>query len=421
MNYKINFFCLILGLACLACGGSDSDDSPTPTITAASGIQVFDINNRGNASDIRLFFSSTAQLDQVAEFRIAIVPETQAAQLTVADLTAPGSNAQSAPAMRGQSRLNLDATLNDLAGNAVSNGVSYQLAIATIHASDPEASQLSLSSAFALADTPLQDLYVSNSRGNSVVIIDEVTGELIGNFINPGEGGLNDTQEMIINAAGDFIVTGLGNNALKLYSGTNGRFLRDFSTGYTLGAPTKTKIGPDQLLYVSQWQNNINNVARFSLETGEFVDEFVMGVDRAMDHAWDSQGNYYLASFGTPSIIKYDRQGNRLATIGRNNLQGPVNLWINQGTRKLFAADWPTGMIKRFDLATGDFEVNFITGMQRVEGFLFGTNNSLYLCDWLANEVHEYDASSGTRRRVIPVSVLNNPNGIIYGPNVDPN
>ncbi|OEK00947.1 hypothetical protein BFP97_05235 [Roseivirga sp. 4D4] len=418
---KLNFLSLLIILVLISCDSSDGDEL-APVIFSPSGIEHFDINNRGNASDIRLFFEFSQSIQHVREFRIILVPEGKQPEVSISSFLSASSQVQIVPAQQGEIKLTLNASLKDLDGNNISDGTAYAVAVASIHKTSEEDSKFLISNqSVTLTPTELKDLYISNSRGNSVVVIDEVTGELIGNFISPGIGGLGNTQELIINEAGNFLVTGVDNTAVKLYDGTTGAFIRDFTSGYVLGAPTKTSIGPDNLLYVSQWTNNINNVARFNYETGAFVDEYITGVDRAMGHAWDSDGNYYLALFGTPSVVKYDSQGNEVAKIGEGLLQGPVNVWVDESRNGLFVVDWSVGQVKEFDLTTGSFKANLVTGMQRVEGFLFGRDNALYLCDWQNNSVNEYDLTSGASRRVMQFDILNNPNGVIYGPNIDPN
>jgi|GEM_PF-2600953 len=418
---KLKFLSLAIIFALIACDSSDGE-ALVPTIFAPNGIELFDINNRGNASDIRLFFEFSQSIQYVKEFRIILVPEGKEPEVSSSSFFMANDRVQIIAVQQGEIKLTLNASLKDLDGNDISNGTAYTVAVASIHKTSQADSKFLVSNrSVALMTTELKDLYISNSRGNSVVVIDEVTGELIGNFISPGIGGLGNTQEMIINREGNFLVTGVDNTAVKLFDGTTGAFIRDFTSGYVLGAPTKTSIGPDNLLYVSQWANNINNVARFNYETGEYVDEYITGVDRAMGHAWDSEGNYYLALFGSPSIIKYDSEGNEIAKIGEGLLQGPVNVWVDESRNGLFVVDWSVGQVKEFDLTTGSFKANLVSGMQRVEGFLFGRDNALYLCDWQNNSVNEYDLTTGTSRRIMQFDILNNPNGVIYGPNIDPN
>ena len=61
-------------------------------------------------------------------------------------------------------------------------------------------------------------------------------------------------------------MTGIGNNAIRRYDPQTGDFMGDFSSGYSLAEPTKMAIGPDSLLYVSQWGDDQSKVARFDLD-----------------------------------------------------------------------------------------------------------------------------------------------------------
>lgn len=419
---KTLLLCLLTTHLFWSCSGNDGPDEPVPTIVAPTEIQVFDINNRNDASDIRVFFFFRGPVENVKQVRIMVIPEGKRDEVTLDHFLNDDNRALVISSRSGENRGNMVASINDFEGNPVRNGQPYVIGVAAIHNLDVSASTFTISTeSVTLADIPLRDLYVSNSRNSSIIIIDEVTGEVVKNFVDPFSGGLNETQELIELENGNFMVTGFGNTALKLYSGETGDFLENFTKGYFLTAPSKTAIGPDGLIYVSQWFDGNNHVARFNASSGAFIDEYILDVAQGMGHAWDSNQNYYLASFGLGAVTKYDAQGNEIGTIGEDILDAPVNVWVDEERNGLFVVDWYAGVVRKFNLATGESEGNLVEGLQRVEGFMFGRNNALYLCDWLNNSVNEYDLTTGELRRILQTDVLLNPNSISYGPNVDPN
>ena len=91
---------------------------------------------------------------------------------------------------------------------------------------------------------------------------------------------------------GNLYVSGRGNPAIKKYDGSTGEFIESFTSGYSLGNPTKMTFGPDGMLYVSQWGTAKSKIARFNSTTGEFVDEFTsIDLNQGCGHAWDANNS----------------------------------------------------------------------------------------------------------------------------------
>lgn len=261
------------------------------------------------------------------------------------------------------------------------------------------------------------DLFVSSRTTNSVKRYDGETGQYLGDFIPPGSGGLRTTQEVVFGPDGRFYVSGRGNSAILVYDPVSGSPLGAFTEGYTLDNPTKMRFGPDGNLYVAQWGTSQSSVVRFD-EHGTFIDEFTEDLNNPMDHAWDADGNYYVAVFGSRDVRRYGPDGT-FSDIFISGLQGPVNLWFDdQGD--LLVSDWTVGTVKRYDGQTGAFKSNFITGMTRTEGIAIGPDGALYLCDWQNNVVNRYDATTGALLDTFASGgFLNNPNSVIFGPRPD--
>ncbi|MDX1529951.1 MAG: T9SS type A sorting domain-containing protein [Rhodothermales bacterium] len=245
------------------------------------------------------------------------------------------------------------------------------------------------------------DFLVSSRGTNSVKRYDRTTGAYVGEFVAPGSGGLSFTQEVLYGPDDHLLVTGLNNEHVLKYDGETGAFIAAFTSGYELERPTKMSLGPDGLLYVSQWGDVQKKVARFNAATGAFVDEFTsVDLDRPMDHAWDDAGNLYVVSFGSRDVKRFDADGELIDVFvvdqGRapgTNLQGPVNLWFD-GEGHLVIVDWTDGEVLRYDAETGAFVDRLVTGLARAEGVL-RTDELLYVCDWALNRVNRYDIETG--------------------------
>lgn len=257
------------------------------------------------------------------------------------------------------------------------------------------------------------DLFISSRNTSSVKRYDGTTGAYIDDFVKTGSGGLSSTQEIMFGFDGNLLVTGRGNSAILKYNGETGEFISNFTSGYALDEPTKMTLGPDSLIYVSQWGQQKGKVARFNGMTGAFVDEFTsIPLNQGCGHAWDGAGNLYVASFGSADVRKFDTQGNFIS-IFTNRSGGFVNLWFGEDGY-LFVIDWNTGTVLRFDGQTGAFKNNFITGMQRSEGFALGADGLLYICDWQANKVNRYDSSGNFVDTFSSGGGLLAPNGVAF-------
>ena len=266
------------------------------------------------------------------------------------------------------------------------------------------------------------DIYISSRGTNEVKRYNPNTGQFISNFVTANSGGLNTPQEVIFHPGdGNLIVTGRFNSDIKLYNGQTGAYMGNFSHGYSLDQPTKTTIGPDSLLYVSQWGSNKQKVVRFNLTTGAFIDEFTsVNVPNGMGHAWDEDRRMYVARWGNGSngeIMRFDSLGILDSTFSlTNNVAGPVNVWYDSPL--LYVEDWTLGTVQVWDTA-GNYQGTVYSGMDSPEGFVFTPSGELYLCDWALHRVYKADPSDSSLTTFIPTAGngnLTNPNSITFGP-----
>ncbi len=268
------------------------------------------------------------------------------------------------------------------------------------------------------------DFYVANRDGNNILRYD-MDGNFKGEFVKTGLGGLSRPQEVLFHPHdGSLLVTGFQNAQIKQYDGTTGAFLGDFSSGFALTNPTKMIIGPDSMLYVSQWGGQ-TKIIRFDLQ-GNFIDEFSdISVPEGCGMAWDKESNLYVTTWsnggnnGTAGFVrKFNAQGEDLGiALSTVNLQGPVGIWIGEDD-DLFVVDWTLGQVRRFDEVTGDMKGVFISGMTRTEGNVQGPDGKYYLCDWQDNKVNRYNADGSFDSTLASGGALSVPNSITFGPDV---
>ena len=271
------------------------------------------------------------------------------------------------------------------------------------------------------AQSTNQDIYVSSNKDNTIKLYDGETGQFIKNFVPQNSGGLNRPQEVIFGPDGHLYVTAFMNSNIKKYDRETGNFIENFSRNYSLSNPTKMTFNyEDSLIYISQWGGS-NKVVRFRMNNGEFHDEFTStGIIGGCGQAWDSEGNLYVAGWGTNgsdgSVQKFDTAGVFQGVfIPPGRVQGPVNIWFNDNGQ-LYVQDWTKGSVEIFN-SDGTFSRTFISNLQNTEGNVFDEKGNLFLCDWTLNRVNQYDRTGNFLGVFVnPGNGLDEPNSITFGP-----
>ncbi len=261
------------------------------------------------------------------------------------------------------------------------------------------------------------EAFVSSRNTNSVKLYN-AEGRYLGDFVAPGSGGLSATQDVWFHPNGNLLVSGRDNSSIKQYDGETGAYLGDFTHGYTLDNPTKMSLGPDSLLYVSQWGDQQNKIVRFDLN-GQFIDEFTnIGVPSGCDHSWDAQGHLYVSSYGNGQngkVYRFDQEGKSLgffADIGV--MQGPVGQWFDERGH-CFVVDYTLGRVLEFN-ASGKTLGYFINGLINVEGHAFDHEGYIYLCDWTTNQIRQFDPEGQPMGLFTANGNLQAPNAIYIRP-----
>ncbi len=254
-----------------------------------------------------------------------------------------------------------------------------------------------------------------NSRGTDAVHRYDTSGNFLGEFIASGSGGLVGPEQVLFHPDGSVLVTGFGNNAIKRYDGLTGDYLGDFSSGYALEAPSKMSIGPDSLIYVTQWGTVQQKVVRFDL-AGNFVDEFTnIDTPNGLGHFWDAQGRFYLSVYGngaTGTVQRFAADGTFLDVfINSVILQGPTDIW-QEASGDVLVQDWTVGNVLRYD-STGSYLGVYISGLTNPEGHAFlPPNGDLLMGDWGEDAVHWFDNSGNALGYFTSGNGLTDPNGV---------
>lgn len=114
------------------------------------------------------------------------------------------------------------------------------------------------------------DLYVSNFGSNSIRKYDGVTGDLIGDFVSPGVGGLNGPLDNLFLPDGTMLVSSFNTGDIKRYD-VDGNLIGTAITGL-LGGAQGLELGPDGMLYVGDF--SFGQIRRYNVNTFESLGVF---------------------------------------------------------------------------------------------------------------------------------------------------
>lgn len=184
------------------------------------------------------------------------------------------------------------------------------------------------------------------------------------------------------------MISNLTSGKINRHNSTTGAFIATFAAD--IAGPTRTKIGPDGLLYVLQWAGN-GKVLRYDLD-GNLVDEFTdTGIPQSIGLDWDDSGNLYVSSFQNNQVTRFDSEGKSQGVFtASGNTEGPTNIWFN-AAGNLMVNDWKAGKIVVFDNA-GQFVETFATGLSQVEGVSELEDGSLLIGNGGTGAVKLFDA-----------------------------
>ena len=242
---------------------------------------------------------------------------------------------------------------------------------------------------------------IGNTRGDNVLLLNASTGELLGEFITPGLGGLTDPDTLLFgkDANGDgrsdlYIASGAepGVSSILIFDGLSGEFIDTFvgdapdtnidETGGLI-RPYGIAFGPDGNFYVASFLSD--QILRYDGTTGEFIDVF-------------AQGNGEPGGLNGPNGLIFDDDSLYVTT------QGSIAT-VNPETGEVFpdfSANLPSQVL-RYDLEEAGAEPTVFAspepspdsfGFVSLLGLQLGKDDDLYVSDF-ANDIRRYDLETG--------------------------
>ncbi|WP_016949815.1 hypothetical protein [Anabaena sp. PCC 7108] len=240
---------------------------------------------------------------------------------------------------------------------------------------------------------------VGNTNGNNVLIFDAATGNYTGEFITATQGKLNRPDTLLFGPDGNgdgksdlYIASGVeaGSSSILRFDGQNGEFIDAFvgddantdedETGGLI-RPYGIAFGPDGNFYVASFFSD--QILRYNGSNGAFIDVF-------------AQGNGQAGGLNGPNGLLFINNSLYVTT------QGSVAT-VNPDTGGITLNYTQPSQVLRYDsLTPGITPTVFATpepspdsfGFVSLLGLAVGKDGDLYVSDF-ANDIRRYDLKNG--------------------------
>jgi hypothetical protein len=187
------------------------------------------------------------------------------------------------------------------------------------------------------------------------------------------------------------------------------RFVDAFVTSQSGGLlnSQNSTIGPDGNLYVSS--AGTNSVLKYDGTSGAFIQEFVSpgsgGLDDPRDLLFDTNGDLLVSSRNTNTVIRYDGQTGHFDSVlvSGGGLNIPQHMAYNELTNELFVSSAQSDEVYKYNGLTGELLGVFVTagsgGLSNPKGLALTETGGLLVVSQLGDQILEYNAL-GTFERI---------------------
>jgi sugar lactone lactonase YvrE len=256
------------------------------------------------------------------------------------------------------------------------------------------------------------DIYVSDAGNFSLppwqILKFDQNGENPEVFITENLDWPHDI--VFLEDANTVLISNFNSGRINRYNADTGDFIDVFTSDVI--APTRMKIGADNLLYVIQGSGS-GRVKRFQLDGTPVGDFTNLGLSRGLGMDWDSEGNLYVSSYDGQLVRKFDTNGLDQGNLIVTNLAGPTNTWFDDNG-DIFVSDYDGGAVRRFS-AEGVFLGDFIQGLSQSEGVDFLPNGNILIGNGGTSSVKMFTPAGTYIEDIIPSQSgkLKQPNVIV--------
>ena len=284
---------------------------------------------------------------------------------------------------------------------------------------NPVVTSYTLNTPYGIVFGPDGDLYVNSYTENSVlrfdgatgelvVTYDEITGDVINEFVSPELGGLKAPEQMVFGPDGNLYLTSISTNNILRFEVATGIMTEFIAAGYGgLDEPAGIAFGPDGNLYISDYKDGV--ILRYNGETGELLDDaLAAGTDEYISTGTNTAARPIFMAFVPEQQVTVTASVNNLPTI-TSSLTPSVN--ENTTFVQALTATDPESDPVSFSITGGNdsalFEINTSKELQFISAPDFETPTDAGLNNIYEVEITADDGNGGVDIQLITVSVIN--------------
>ncbi len=320
----------------VSCGDGGNPSPDEPMLTAPTSLDVRDVSNQGNSSDLELSFAKPSDLSLVDEFRVFIVKAGDAGSFDSLSALSSTSYVELGITV-SESQVSFDSELLDIDEEPILENVDYNAFVLAVGIEDLGGALSAASNTIRLEQkSAVRTLTASFDAGSGGMDVDAEGNIYMGDFgaalgSAPGTRVYKITPEGQVSVFASGLVGASGNdfdNEGNLYQSsiqggivskiTPDGVVSTFASGFS--GPVGIAFDGESNFYVCNCSNHTISKVDMDGNVSLFSASGLLACPNGIDI--DENGNLYIANFNSGTIVKITPEGtaSSFAVISGNNM-----------------------------------------------------------------------------------------------------
>jgi sugar lactone lactonase YvrE len=365
MKRMLNFLTILTLIILNACGNDDSGGAKEVDITVKA-VQVLDVENAGDGSDIQVSFNISDNESQVDHYRIFVVKSGDRSAFDLPTAMAIGSVSYFRIEKTGSNiSTRLSSSMTDSKAENIVSARNYVVFVMSVGLGETLSTLTPSNSQIALAKTNILNIMNELPIGTGGLVVDDS-----GNIYSA-----------------DFGASLSGAPGTLLYKITPSGQASVFARGF-IGASGNT-IGPDGNIY----QSNIGGGKVSKVTMSGTVTDYALGMNGPVGVVFDQGGNLFVANCSDNTIKKVTPSG-AVSIFASGSLFACPNGITVDNNDNLYVANFSSAnVVKITPSGTSNILVSLPGGNN---GHITFFENNLYVVARAANRVYKVTLGGGS-------------------------